>query len=86
MIFEPGAVGSAADFVPAGVVAHAWRQRRSGGLWFGRALTSAALPVLDRRAPNGFPFALPFSEFRWKAISKNRVKPAAAARDSACAL
>ena len=34
-----------------------------------RSICSTAEP------PNGAPFALPFSEFGWRAFSKNRVKP-----------
>ena len=48
---------------------------------------SATIPGLDCGAPNGSSSVLPFSAIDWRAISKNRVKPAAA-RHSAevCAL
>jgi hypothetical protein len=38
-------------------------------------LPSTTIHLLDCGAPNGSPFALPFSEFGWRAFSKNRVKP-----------
>jgi hypothetical protein len=41
----------------------------------GTSRLSAVILVLDGRAPNGSPFALPLSEFGWRAFSKNRVKP-----------
>src|SRR5258708_5435532 len=34
-------------------------------------VTSATILVLDRRAPNGSPFAVPFSQIGWNAFSKN---------------
>ena len=37
----------------------------------GGHVTSATILVLDRRAPNGSPFAVPFSQIGWNAFSKN---------------
>src|SRR6266853_3022652 len=37
----------------------------------GGHVTSATILVLDRRAPNGSPFAVPFSQTGWNAFSKN---------------
>src|SRR5712664_294206 len=54
-----------------------WRQRHSGGLWsrWSLCVDNDPLARLRSPAPNGSPFALPFSEFGWRAFSKNRVKP-----------
>ncbi len=41
----------------------------------GGHVVSTTIHLLDCGAPNGSPFALPFSEFGWRAFSKNRVKP-----------